>query len=245
MKKLLTTIIAVLLFTCTADAAIAFVIGTQNLTRASGTGDSTHSLAATTTAGNFLLVSVTYNTSGRTVTVKDAGGNSATKIGSEVLCPASACSLDVFYFQNVTATATIVLNISGASTTANIATSEYSGIATSNALDATTSGNGSDTSPTAGPTGVTAQNSELVIGAVATSNGKTYSAGSGYGNLEVSATGANSAKGGHEDKIQSSAAAQTATFSLNSTNAWAALVATFKAAATGSASRQTLLQVGP
>lgn len=158
-------------------------------------------------------------------------------------------SLANYYFLNTTAGAdTVTVTFAGAVTYASLQCAEYSGVATSSALDQATSN--SQTDPGTATNAITSGNvttttagqlilgwtSALVVGA------GTVSAGTGY-------TGRTNVFGDtlFEDQVQSSAGSIAATFTTNLATAdHITLISTFKAAAGGASPlRGPLVGVGP
>src|SRR5258708_20476984 len=80
---------------------------------------------------------------------------------------------------------------------------EYSGVATSNSLDATAVTQGNSTSPNSGSLSPTA-NGDLLLGAIVTQNPAAFTAGSGY-TIEEFAPAEPNTKLIAEDQIQATA----------------------------------------
>lgn len=158
-------------------------------------------------------------------------------------------SLANYYFLNTTAGAdTVTVTFAGAVTYASLQCAEYSGVATSAALDQATSNSQTDpgTATNAITSGnvTTTTNGQLILGwtsALVVGAG-TVSAGSGF-------TGRTNVFGDtiFEDQVQGSAGLIATTFTTNLATAdHVTLISTFKAAAAGSSSpRRPLLGVGP
>lgn len=159
-------------------------------------------------------------------------------------------SLANYYFLNTTAGAdTVTVTFAGAVTYASLQCAEYSGVATSSALDQATSN--SQTDPGTGANAITSGNvttttagqlilgwtSALVVGA------GTVSAGTGYtGRINVFGDTL------FEDQVQGSAGSIAATFTTNlSTADHITLISTFKATggAVATPRRRMMMGVGP
>ena len=147
----------------------------------------------------------------------------------------SGATTEIWYALNISgATASITITLA-ASMKASAIIAEYSGIATSNALDKVATSTGRSATPRTGITTMTSQSDELWIGALNATGTATYSAPSNnfilIGNALSTGGGAatkNSAE--YLEKIISAngTATTTATLSLNAT--WSGAIATFKAA---------------
>lgn len=154
-----------------------------------------------------------------------------------------------YYFLNTTAGAdTVTVTFAGAITYASLQCAEYSGVATSAALDQATSNSQTDpgTATDAITSGnvTTTTNGQLILGwtsALVVGAG-TVSAGTSYtGRINVFGDTL------FEDRVQASAGSIAATFTTNhATSDYITLISTFKeAVAASSARRGTLLGVGP
>lgn len=153
-------------------------------------------------------------------------------------------SLATYYFLNTTGGAcTVTVTFAGAVTYASLQIAEYSGVATSAALDKTTSN--SQTDPGTGANAITSTsvttvtNGQLILGwtsALVVGAG-TVSAGTGFtGRVNVFGDTL------FEDQIQGTAGAIAATFTTNlSTADHITLISTFKEVAAASTSKSLLL----
>jgi len=215
-----------------ATAGIKLVQHTSLDLRATTTG----SLAfkSNNTAGNWIAVCVRGgNSSSQVFTITDSLGNTyrqATQLGFT----ASAVTLAIYYVQNINGggnTVTVSQTVSGP---LRFAILEYSGVATSSSLDVTAMGLGTGSSPNSG-TVATTSNGDLLLGAVATTNPASFTAGSGY-TIEEFVGVEPGTKLIAEDQIQASAGSASATASLAGSDAWGSVLAAFKpvgAAGTG------------
>ena len=158
-------------------------------------------------------------------------------------------SLANYYFLNTAGGAdTVTVTFAGAVTYASLQCAEYSGVATSAALDQATSNSQTDpgTAANAITSGnvTTTTNGQLILGwtsALVVGAG-TVSAGTSYtGRINVFGDTL------FEDRVQASAGSIAATFTTNhATSDYITLISTFKeAVAASSARRGTLLGVGP
>jgi len=191
------------------------------------------------TAGGSIRVVARIGATGRTITITDSKGNTYNASPGITGDVTQAQTTDlhqayIFSADNCAAGPTTVTTaISGAATTIRVCIAEYSGIATSGALDKTASAQADASSaPSSGATAATTQADELVFGASSSSDNQTYTAGSGYTRRASTPSNAGTARMSIEDKIVAVTGAQTADWSTGSTN-WTALVATYKGAAAG------------
>jgi hypothetical protein len=139
--------------------------------------------------------------------------------------------LALYYAQNTRAATSLTITTSAAGPTyLPSAVAEYSGVATTNALDQTAVGRGTGTTADSGPT-ASAPGGELVVGAMITGGQPlTVTAGTSQGvpfDLEVY----NGSRSCAVEGILSSApGAQNARFGLATATDWYAVAATFRAA---------------
>jgi IPT/TIG domain len=215
-----------------ATAGIKLVQHTSLDLRATTTG----SLAfkSNNTAGNWIAVCVRGgNSSSQVFTITDSLGNTYRQ-ATQLSFTASAVTLAIYYVQNIKGggnTVTVSQTVSGP---LRFALLEYSGVATSNSLDVTAMGLGTGSSPNSG-TVATTSNGDLLLGAVATANPASFTAGSGD-TIEEFVGVEPGTKLIAEDQIQASAGSASATASLAGSDAWGSVLAAFKpvgAAGTG------------
>jgi hypothetical protein len=168
--------------------------------------------------------------SSQVFTVTDTNANTyqqATQIGFT----ASGVTMAIYYAENIKAganTITVSDTVAGPIRTAIL---EYSGVATSNSKDVTAAATGTSTSPNSGNATTTA-NGDLLLGAIATTNGATFTAGSGYTIRELVPVTPNP-KLIAEDQVQTSAGLASASASITATDTWGALLASFNPATGG------------
>lgn len=135
--------------------AIAFV----QSARASTNGTSLNVGLGGVAAGNMLIVAIRVGATGRTISVNDDLGN------NYLLAKGQAAAHDgfIYYAMNVAAGATTVtVGISGAAADIFAALHEYSGLATTNALDQAASATGTSTNADSGDV-TTTTNNQLVF----------------------------------------------------------------------------------
>lgn len=224
--------------------AIAYVQAPAAATVFSGT---TISLAfgSNVTAGSMLCAHINANHGISGV----ADSRSQTYTSAVNVTDGATYSLATYYFLNTTGGAcTVTVTFAGAVTFASLQVAEYSGVATSSALDKTA--NNSQTDPGTAADAITSgsvtptTDGQLILGwtSALVVGGSTVSAGSGF-------TGRINVFGDilFEDQIQTSAGAIAATFTTTSATAdFITLVSTYKAAAAAGTApkRLTMLGVG-
>jgi hypothetical protein len=186
------------------------------------TTSATLAFKANNTAGNWIAVVVRAGLGNETITVADSIGNT---YHSAVQSTQSGITVGIFYAENIKGGANTVTVSDTASATLRFALLEYSGVATLNSLDATASALGASTSPNSG-NATTTLNGDLLLGAIATVNPASYTAGSGY-TIEESIPAEPNTKLIVED-VQSAAGAVSASATLAASNNWSAILAAFK-----------------
>ena len=203
-------------------AAPGFVQGTDT----TGTSASPSISFASTVLNHSLLVACAGWTT-TTITLNSVTSspsntwNSTTDVNNS-----GKVRIQCYYAMNAASgTTTVTFNFS-ASVSWEIAIHEYSGVATTSALDQQNGGTGNSSSPSSGSV-TTGANGELIFGWTANSTGVgTYTAGTGF-TLRQSDFGFYAS----EDQVQGTAGAISATWGQGgSTAQWAAKVLTFKAA---------------
>lgn len=182
---------------------------------------------AATAAGDLLLVAISVD-GGKTVSSVSDGTNVYSKA---VSIANGNTDLEIWYFNGnsaaMAANSTLTITLS-AQANAAFDWFAYKDIKTSGLLDVTATNTGNSTSPTTGTTVGTAQNTELVFSAVASPSNPTVSFQSGtVGHAVVSQS--TNVTVSSEGVIQQTTATQSGSFTLGSTQQWAAAVVTFKA----------------
>jgi hypothetical protein len=106
---------------------------------------------------------------------------------------------------------------------------EYAGLASASWLDKTAGATGTSTSPSSGATATTTVASEVLVGVVCAGNAPTWTPGTGYTTIEE--FDINGAKiYAAEDQVVLATGAYSATGTLGTSQDWAAVIATYKAA---------------
>jgi hypothetical protein len=224
MRSLL-SIAGIFWFAVSASAAINFVqIGTGN-----NTGTAASSLSVTlpspSTMGDMLVIYLAPGSAQPgTVTIVDSQGNVYVPASSTIASGQCGMTEEFFYAANIAGgTDTITASMTGSGGMA-LTVMEYSGVATSNPVDAQASasqGGCSSSTPSSANLATTNANELIVSGAVISVPGLAWTAGSGY----ALRTGANS-EVAVEDQIAPAAGSYTASFTLSApTNAIVSAVA--------------------
>lgn len=185
----------------------------------------------TSTAGNMLIAIAEADTvAANGVTVSDSKGNTWIRVASNAI--AATFDLETWVAYNITggASHTVTAVDTGGGVDSLLIVEEWSGAATTSALDKTTGTTGlASTALNSGATAATTQAAEVVIGAGVASGNVTMTAGAGYSNLtKVNTTFSTLA---FESQIVASTGAQTATMTSGTAGSWVCQVATFKEAA--------------
>ena len=217
-------------FSLTNTASVAAnIVLVQHIGKDAGTTTtSTLAFASANTAGNFIAVAIRGGLSNAQVfSVSDSNANTYKKAALLGFTGSSVTSA-IFYAENIKGganTITVTMSVSGP---LRFAISEYSGVATSNSLDATATGTNTSTAPGTGNLTTTA-NGELLLATVATADSVTFTGGTGYTVRDVVPAPPN-AKMITEDQIQSAAGTTSASATLSASSAWGAVLAAFKPA---------------
>jgi hypothetical protein len=178
-----------------------------------------------TTPGDLIVVGLRIGHDLGTVTITDSAGNPYTQVITRVN-PNDVHQLYIFCAQNIRGgSATVQVKVSTSDSLVRMTIAEYSGIASSGALDQTTSNVGGGTAVNSG-TVTTTQPNELLVGIAANSGGVAWSAGP---NWTIHDSPAN--KLVDADQIVTSTVTTSAQFTLAVSDYWTAAIATFKAAA--------------
>jgi galactose oxidase-like protein/PKD domain-containing protein len=195
---------------------------------AGGTTSSQLAFAANNTPGNWIGVAVRSGKSGQTFTVSDSRGNAyhpAVQFNQTLDSPLGE-TLALFYAENIAGGANTITISQSASATLRFAIVEYSGVATTSSLDVTAAAQGSGTSLSSGSATSTA-NGDLILGLVATADGVTYTAGTGFA-IEERVPAAPNTKLIVEDTVQAAAGPISVSASLSSSNNGGAVLAAFR-----------------
>jgi hypothetical protein len=187
----------------------------------------TISFSTTPGTGNFIVVTAANYGGGVTGVVDNQSGNTYNFVAGATEGGGGRASL--YYAMNVNSSGTFTITIQGTGIYA-YHIREYSGVATSSALDQSNSATGSSTAINSGNI-TTSTNGQLYIAVQTHGNTTTTTAGAGWGNHVVTTED----NGGYqalstEDKIGVAAGTHAGTFTLAGSGTWAAIVASFRPA---------------
>lgn len=182
--------------------------------------------ASNNTSGNWIAVCIRAGLSSSQVfTVSDSRNNTYHK-AVQLGFTSNAVTMAIYYAENVGAGANTVEVSDTVNGPLRFAIFEYSGVATSNSLDVTTTEQGTSASPHS-ETFTTTASGDLLLVAVGTVDAESFSAGSGYAGEEFVPAEPNT-KLIAQDQIQSTAGNTSATASLGASDPWGLVVAAFK-----------------
>ncbi len=180
-------------------------------------------------AGDLLVGWVgQYNAAGQ-VTVSDNVNGAWTRSAASTTFSNGAGDIALFYVQNSTASPTgLTITITASSPTyLEAALAEYSGVATTGALDQTAVSSGNNTSPDSGPSAAVAAG-ELVVGGFITGGSPTSATpGTSQGQTFVMRSETGSGSVDLEDVLVGAAGTQDARATFATATDWYAVVATF------------------
>jgi IPT/TIG domain/Family of unknown function (DUF6298)/Putative collagen-binding domain of a collagenase len=207
-------------------------------------GTTTHSTLAfphANAAGNWIAVCVRAGRSGESFTVSDSHSNiyrRAAQLNITVDTP-NGDTVAIFYAENISSGSNTVTVSDTILSTLRFAVFEYAGVAPSNSLDVSAGAQGVGSSASSG--NITPGSAgELVLAALATADGRSYTASNGFV-LESSVPVLPNSKLVAEDRVQTSAGTIAATASLSSSDPWGAIVAAFRPNGTATSPRITQL----
>jgi len=180
-----------------------------------------------TAAGNWIAVCIRAgSTTAEVFTITDSTGNTYKQAFQFTLTPSNVV-FAIYYAENIKGGANTVSLSDTVSGPLRFAILEYSGVATSNSLDATpTTAQGGSATPNSGIVN-TGANGDLLLGMIVTANAGTFTAGSGY-KIEDFVPAEPNTKLITEDQIQAGAGAASATASLAAVDNWGAGLAAFR-----------------
>ena len=216
-------------FDVISGAKIALV---QHTSIDAGTSSSaTLTFVSNNIAGNWIGVCIRAGAMNETFTVTDSAGNTYRK-AFQFSQTTDGDTVALFYAENIASGGNAVTVSETTRTTLRFAILEYSGVATSGSLDVTAMAQGNNASPNSS-NAVTTVSGDLLLGVIMTSDPEAYTAGSGY-RMEESVPAQPGTKLITEDQTQASAGAVSASATLGAADMWAAGLAAFKAAHSGS-----------
>ena len=204
-------------FTVVSAAGPVTLMQHRNL-QSSG-ADVTLAFSAANVAGNFVAVVVRAANAGQTLTISDSRGNVYRQAVRFNTPSPGASTVAIYYAENIGAGSNAIRVRLSNPASVRFAILEYSGVATSNALDVVATATLSSASPNSGSATTTA-NGDLLLGVVSTRNGRTMTAGSGYA-IRDTVPAPPSTQLMVEDRVQATAGPASATATLNTSDVWA------------------------
>lgn len=209
------------------QAAIAYVNSATPIT--AGSGAAVAFGATSLTGGNALVVVIRWSSAVTVSSITDTALNTYTQVKTQNMGSDHSA---MWYAQGVTGNASnvVTINFSAAATNVYAVNAQYSGLATSSALDATVSGSATGTTVTS-PAFSTVQASEvIVIGFAAAGGSGTGFTPSGTSGTYTSRSIEGNNVAGVADFIASSTqSGATATWTWTTSDTIGILVGTFKA----------------
>ena len=215
-----------------AQSAIGLV---QHADKDGGTTTTTSlAFASPNTAGNWIAVCARGGfSSSQVFTVSDSNGNLYRR-AAQIGFTGSSVTLAIFYAENIKGGANTVTVSDTVSAPLRIAILEYSGVATSNSLDAAVAGTGTSAFPGT-PALTTTANGDLLLASIATTNSASFTVGSGYA-ISDFVPAEPSTKLIAEERIQPTVGSASTGASLSASDSWGAVLAAIKAAQQGTGS---------
>lgn len=191
---------------------------------------------AATVAGDFLEVECAADGT-HTISGATDGTNAYTKAKGATN---GTTDVEIWYFNGASTSMPVGTNLTvtftGSSDTA-CNWHEYSGLVTSSALDITSSNTATGNIVTTGTTAGTAQNTELILAAVGSPSNPSVTGQPGF-TLHAVTPQASAITVSSEGQVQQQANIQSGKFFLGASQAWAAVLATFKINVVGSVQAQ-------
>ena len=222
-------------------------IRVRSATGTTGTSSKTSfsvTMSAAPVAGNTLVAVIsTRGTSDNRVSgIAQTGANWSRAAQAS---NATGTTTEIWVASNVAAGAGTAITITQASLRSAAVVVEYSGVLAANPLDQTNGATGSSAAAVTGTTAITAQANELWLGGIGIADGRR-TLDAPYGNAftavasTLSGTTTSDAMCYALEKMVSATGSASSGGTVNSSDAWAGVIATFKAAATS-----TLALAGP
>lgn len=189
----------------------------------------TLAFAGNVTAGNCIAVGWRYSGGGRTVTLSDTLGNTYTSNAVEAIDTADSNSTNGIGFAlNIGGGAcTVTFAVSGGAVNMRFSVSEFSGVATSSALDKTATAIGSSAAPASGAVTPTT-NGQLLFVCSHISAISTFTAGTDFTIATTVPTTPVTQRLATEYYVQPTAASHDGNFSLIGPLSWGCAMVTLK-----------------
>ena len=214
-------------FTVTAGSGSIKLV--QHASKDAGTSNSSSlAFASNNTAGNWIAVVIRAGKSGQVLSVSDSHGNTY-KQAVVFNMTVDADTIGIFYAENIAGGAnTVTVSDNIAAGTLRFSILEYSGVALTNSIDASTATEGTGATP-ATANAPTSWGADLLLSEIVTANAATYTAGSGY-KIEDFVPSEPNSKMMDEDQIQAAAGNASANATIGASDSWGAAFAAFKSA---------------
>lgn len=252
--KRITSLITALALALLASDASAGATRVKSTGKISWTGvSSMGSFATLPSVGNMIIcvmsganVSIDFSA----VADNQTGNTYHQAVQSAVADAANRTRAAVWYSDAIVGSAgTFTITVTHTAGQGQWACTEYSGMATASALDVSTSNRGVTTvNPNSGTTATTTQADEVVAGAMAIRATQSSITNAGWTEEYETLDFAADEPGEGDTKIIAAAGTQISTWTVSATtaNGWCGVIATFKVAAAGGGTRQSLplLNVG-
>jgi DNA-binding beta-propeller fold protein YncE len=204
----------------------------SNAVEASSVSSISAAFPSANTAGNLIVAFVRMSTATQSVSVSDTAGNVYTDSVSQAQT-VDGHQIHIFYAKGIGGGSnTVTATFSGANNHPWLAVYEYSGLSTTNPLDQTASAEGNSTTPSSGATAVTTSGNELIFAGAGLVANFTGTAGAG-GGFAVQQQDNGTSRAINEVASVSSIGSFSATFNVNPTTNWSAVIATFRASPSG------------
>jgi len=233
-----------------ASNGVFFTVTTALVQHASKDAGTTSSSSlvfpVSNTFGNWIGVVIRAGHSGQVFTVNDTRGNTYRQavLFNQTLDTPNGDTFAIFYAENIAGGAnTVTVSDAISNNTLRFALLEYSGLAASNSLDVTAAAQGTGASVSSGSVTTTAAG-DLILGALMTGSGVTYTPGGGFA-IEERVPAAPNTKLAVEDQIQGTAGVVTANATLSSSATWGSAAAAFKSASGATGTPPNITSLNP
>ena len=215
-------------FTTAAPPSSGPIALVQQAGRDAGTTSSaTLAFPSVNTAGNLIVVCVRASGLGQAFTLSDSNGN-VYRRATQFNVTLDGVTLGIFYAENIRGGSNTVSVANSQSGTLRFGIMEYTGVATSNALDVTATAEGTGTTANSGLAQTTV-NGALLVGAIMTANASSVAPSGGY-TVRTSVPNSAGAKLVVEDRVQPTAGPASASATLAASDTWGVALAAFRAA---------------
>jgi chitodextrinase len=217
--------------TATTAASIAYVQSNSASPNNSSVSTLPVTFTSAQTAGNFIVVGVSWASSTTVSSITDSKGNTYSLAVGPTTNTALGATAAIYYANNIATAAaganTVTVAFSSAVPYPDIRVAEYSGISTTSPLDVTAVATGDSATTDSGSASTTNAN-DLIVGSNAQQT-TTSGAGTGFTSRQISGWDGNIL----EDRIVSSTGAYDATAPISPSGNWIMQMAAFKSTGSG------------